>query len=184
MAIYTVTLPDSAKTILHDGVSQHIVEAASSAEALVAVKAVSSKDMDVVWDQATVTALVQDLEGGVFTITVDALGANEVCAYTGLADDTWDDVATALEVLAEVTYTSSWTPEANDGLVGTLLVATGSGTDDVGDKTMTATAVGPNGEDLTASFFGTLVSEGSSTDDLTVSVLSTCPTPRVIGSYK
>ena len=184
MAIYTVVLPATAKTIVHDGITQHVVEAASSAEALVAVKAVSSKDMDVVWDQATITEKVQDLEGVVFTVTVDALGANEIFAYTGLAGDTWDDVATALEVLAEVVYTSSWTPEATHGKVGTLLVATGSGTDDIGDKTLTATAVGPNAEDLSTSFFGNIVSEGASTDDLSVDVLADCPTPRVLGSYK
>jgi hypothetical protein len=184
MSIYRISLPASARSILHDGVAEHLVEAGSSAEALVAVKAVSSKDMDVVWDQATITLLVQDLEGVVFTITVDAAGANEVFTYTGLADDTWEEVAEALEVLAEVTYTSSWTPDTVANKHGILLVATGSGTDDVGDKTMTATAVGPNSEALSALFFGTITSEGSSTDDLDVVVLADCPTPRVIGSYK
>lgn len=184
MAIFTVILPDSAKTILHDGVSQHIVEAASSAEALVAVKAVSSKDMNVVWDQATITELVQDLEGVVFTITVDAASANEVFAYTGLADDTWEEVAEALEVLAEVTYTSSWTPDTVADKHGIMVVATGGGTDDVGDKTMTATAIGPNGEVLTALFFGDITSEGASNANLEVVVLADCPTPRVLGSYK
>lgn len=184
MATFTVVLPESAKSIVHDGVTQHVVEAASSAEALVAVKAVSTRDMDVVWDNATITELVQDLEGVVFTITVDPAGTPAVFAYTGLADDTWNDVATALEVLCEVSYTSSWTPEATHGKVGTLLIATGSGTDNLGDKAVTATAVGPNAEDLTASFFANIVDEGLSTADLTVDVLADCPTPRVIGSYK
>lgn len=183
MAIYTVSLPESAKTLVHDGVNEIVVEAVSSAEALTAAKAVSTVDNDVVWDNATVTALVQDLEGVVFTVTVDPAGSPEVFAYTGLADDTWADVGTALEVLAEVTYTSSWTPEATHGKVGTLLVATGSGTDDLGDKVLTATAVGPNSEDLTALFFANIVDEGLSTADLTVDILADCPTPRVIGSY-
>ncbi len=184
MPIYTITLPAGAKSILHDGITQHVVEGASSAEALVAVKAVSSADMNVVWDQATITTLVQDLEGVVFTLTVDAAGANEVFTYTGLADDTWEEVATALEVLAEVTYTSSWTPDTVADKHGVMVVATGGGADDVGDKTLTATAVGANAEDLSASFFGTITSEGASNANLEVIVLADCPTPRVIGSYK
>ena len=184
MSIYRVALPATARSILHDGVAEHLVEAGSTAEALVAVKAVSSKDMNVVWDQATITDLVQDLEGVVFTVTVDALGANEVFAYTGLAGDTWEEVATALEVLAEVTYTSSWTPDAVADKHGVMVVATGSGTDDVGDKTMTATAIGPNGEVLSAKFFGTITSEGASNANLEVIVLADCPTPRILGSYK
>lgn len=184
MGIYTVVLPATARTLKHDGVDSHVVEAGSAAEALVAVKAVSSKDLDVVWDQATSTLLVQDLEGVVFTIIVDALGTVKTFAYTGLADDTWEEVATALEVLAEVEYTSSWTPDTVADKHGILLIATGSGTDDLGDKTMTATAIGPNAEDLSALFFGTITSEGSSTDDLTVVVNADCPTPRVVGSYK
>jgi len=182
--IYTITLPEGAKSLLHDGITQHVVEAGSSAEALTAVKAISSEDLNVVWDQATITEKVQDLEGVVFTITVDPAGTPAVFAYTGLAGDTWDDVATALEVLCEVTYTSSWTPEATHGKVGTLLIATGSGTDDVGDKVVTATAIGPNGEVLTAKFFANIVDDGESTADLTVDILADCPTPRVIGSYK
>ena len=182
--IYTVVLPAGAKALLHDGITQHVVEAGSSAEALVAVKAMSSEDMNVIWDQATITEKVQDLEGVVFTITVDALGANEIFAYTGLADDDWEDVATALEVLAEVTYTSSWTPDSVADKHGVMVVATGGGTDDVGDKTMTATAIGPNAEDLSALFFGDITSEGASNANLEVIVLADCPTPRVIGSYK
>lgn len=183
MALFTIALPAGAKSILHDGISQHVVEAGSSAEALVAVKAVSSKDMNVVWDQATITEKVQDLEGVVFTITV-AEGTPEVFEYTGLAGDTWADVGTALEVLCEVPYTSSWTPEATHGKVGTLLIATGSGTDDLGDMAVTATAIGPNAEVLTDLFFANIVDEGSSTDNLTIDILADCPTPRVIGSYK
>ena len=184
MSIYTIALPASARTLIHDGIISHVVEGGSSAEALVAVKALYSTDLDVVWDQATITTLAQDLEGVVFTITVDAASANEVFAYTGLAGDDWEDVATALEVLAEVTYTSSWTPDTVADKHGIMVVATGGGTDDVGDKTMTATAVGPNSEDLSALFFGDITSEGASNANLEVVVLADCPTPRVIGSYK
>ena len=182
MALYKVSLPAAARSILHDGVAEHIVEDISSAAALIQVKAVSSKDMDVVWDQATITEIVQDMEGVVFTIIVDALGADEQFIYTGLAGDTWEDVGTALEVLCEVTYTSAWTPEAVHGKVGTLEVAAIG--DSVGDKTLTATAVGPNGEALTALFFGNIVSEGIAGAVLTVDLIGDCPTPRVIGSYK
>jgi len=183
MSIYTIVLPAGAKSILHDGVTQHVVEAGSSAEALVAVKAVSSKDMDVVWDQATITTLVQDLEGVVFTITV-AEGTPEVFAYTGLADDTWEEVGTALEVLCEVPYTSAWTPDSAADKHGVLLIATGGGTDDLGDMVVTVSAIGPNGEVLTDLFFGDLTSEGASNANLEAIILADCPTPRVIGSYK
>lgn len=182
MAIYRIALPTSAKSVLHDGVAEHVVEAASSAEALVAVKAVSTKDMNVVWDQATITELVQDLEGVVFTVTVDPAGTPVVFAYTGLAGDTWADVGTALEVLCEVTYTSSWTPEVTHGKVGTLEIAAIG--DAVGDKAVTATAIGPNGEVLTAKFFANIVDEGIAAAVLSVDLLADCPTPRVIGSYK
>jgi hypothetical protein len=88
-----------------------------------------------------------------------------------------------LEILCEVTYTSSWTPEATHGKVGTLLIATGSGTDDVGDKTVAVSAISAAGEDLTATFFANIVSEGASNADLTVDILADCPDPKVIGSY-
>ena len=183
MGLYTVVLPAGAKGLLFDGVTDIVVEASTSALALTAAKAVSGADNDNIWDKATVTLLVQDLVGCVFTI-----GDNEssplAVSYTALAEDTWADVGTALEVLCEVTYTSSWTPEATHGLVGTLLVATGSGTDDVGDAVLTVTATGPNGEDLTDLFFANIIDEGSTTDNLTVDILSTCPTLRTIGAYK
>lgn len=184
MYTYRVSLPAEAQTVLHDGITEHIVEAVNSTEALTAVKAVSTEDMDVVWDQATVTLLTQDLEGVVFTITVDPAGTPEVFTYTGVSGDGWEEVATALELLCEATYTSSWTPEATHNLYGTLLIATGSGTDDVGDLAVTATAIGPNGEALTNEFFQNIVDEGLATANLTVDILATCPTPRVIGSYK
>jgi hypothetical protein len=184
MAIYRVFLPATAKTIVHDGIVEHVVEAVSSAEALEAVKAVSTKDMDVVWDQATITEQTQDLEGVTFTITVDPGGTPQVFQYVGLANDGWEEVAAALELLCEAVYTSSWTPEATHNMYGTLLIATGSGTDDLGDKVVTATAIGPNAEVLTPEFFQNIVDEGLSTADLTVDILATCPTPRVIGSYK
>lgn len=184
MAIFVVSLPDSARSIVHDGVVEHVVEAVSSAEALTAVKAVSTQDMDVVWDQATITEKTQDLEGVVFTITVDPGGSPEVFEYTGLSGDGWEEVGVALELLCEATYTSSWTPETANNMFGTLLIATGSGTDDKGDLVVTATAIGPSGEVLTPEVFSNIVDEGIATDNLTVDILGTAPTPRVIGSYK
>jgi len=182
MAIYTVILPATAQSVLHDGITQHIVEAASSAEALVAVKAVSTADMNVVWDQATVTALVQNLEGVVFTITV-AEGTPEVMTYTGVADDLWSDVATALQTACNVPYTSTWTAETEVGLSGTLKIADGTA-DTLGDMVVTVSAIGPNAEVLTDVFFTNLVHDALASADLSVDILSTCPTPRVIGSYK
>jgi len=182
MPTFTVTLPDSAASLLHDGVHEFVVEAVSSAEALVAAKAVSTVDLDVVWDNATVAELVQDLEGVVFTITTDPAGSPEVFAYTGLAGDDWEDVGTALEVLCEVTYTSAWTPETANNMFGLLSVA--SIGDGIGDKVLTATAVGPLGEDMTDLFFSNIVDEGIGAAVLTVDILSTCPTPRVIASVK
>lgn len=182
MSIYTIALPASARTLIHDGIISHVVEGGSSAEALVAVKALYSIDLDVVWDQATITTLAQDLEGVVFTVTVDPGGTPEVYAYTGLAGDTWADVGTALEVLCEVDNTSSWTPEATHGKVGTLEISDIA--DGKGDKVVTATAIGPNAEVLTALFFANITDEGISGAILAVDILADCPTPRVIGSYK
>ena len=184
MSIWTLTHPETAKSLLHNGIDTMIVEADSAAQAKVLAEAYSSVDTNTPWADATAVTLAQDLEGVVFTIVVDADDTPATFAYTAVADDTWADVGTALELLTEVTYTSTWTPEATHGLVGTLLVATGGGTDDVGDKTLAATATGPNGEDLTAKFFGNIVSEGESTDNLTVDILSTVTSLRVIGAYK
>jgi len=184
MSFYTVTLPDSAKSLLHNGVDRMVVEANSAAQAKVLAEAQSSLEPHAPWANATVVEQTQNLVGTVFTITVDPAGTPVVFAYTAEDGDTWEDVAEALEVLCEVSYTSSWAKDSTHGLHGTLVIATGSGTDDLGDKAVTATAIGPNGEDLSAKFFGNIVDEGSSTDDLSVDCLSICPSLRVIGAYK
>lgn len=183
--LYDVTIPAAARSRLFDGINTMVVEAINAAAALVAVKAALTNDDDDIWDNATITALPQNLVGVVFTITIDAAGTPTVITYTGIEGDGWDEVGTELSAAATgESLTSSWTPEATYGKVGTLLVATGSGTDDLGDKTMECAATDPSGNDMSIEFFENTVSEGIATDDLTVGLMSGGTSPRVIGAYK
>jgi hypothetical protein len=180
MATYRVVLPSSVRSQLYDGITEVVVEAVTEAMAKTLAKGAHDNDLDHLWDSASVEEMTQDLDGVVFTITVDPSGTPQQFQYTGLSGDGWEEVAAALELLCEVPYTSSWTPESTHNMYGTLLIATGGGTDDLGDKEVTATAIGPNGENLTAEFFQNIVDQGIATDNLSVDILATCPTPRVI----
>lgn len=183
MALYLLTLPQTTGGLsLINGVDMMIVAAADADGAKLA--AAAKYGQDVPWSQATATALVDTttvnttgaLVGYRFSIGVSNVGTASV---TGVATtlDTLDEIgaalATALNALdgiANASYTAG---------TQTLVIATGSGGDDLGDETVTVTIQAPvttdqggqetQGEDnLADAFVATLTHEGEATDALTL----------------
>ena len=122
--LYSVSIPASARSLLYDGITTMIVEAVSSAAALVLVKAARSNDRDFIWDNATITAIPQNLLGVTFSI---ATSGGISVEYIGVADDTWEEVAVALRDLLIVEgLTSTWVVESVNEIAGTLIIALGN----------------------------------------------------------
>jgi hypothetical protein len=186
MAIFRVTLPAGSRTLEFDRVKEHIVEAEFAADALIAVKAVSTQDLDAIWDSATITEISPDFEDFVFTVTVDALGTPAVVTYTAVPGDTWTSIGARLaqDLIDDESFASTWTINSPHAKYGVLVVAAGTGVDDLGDKTLDVSAVAPNGLDLSSAFFSRIIEEGAANADLSVDIMHDCPTPRVLGSYK
>lgn len=179
MALYTVVIPANARTTLY-GSHTMVVEAHSAAAARALAKGAASNDNDMIWDKATVTEVPQNLLGMTFNITI-ADTTPIVVEYAAVADDTWEEVAAALAaLLVAESLTATWTKDTTQGNHGTLLLATGSGTDDLGDKAVTVTATDAAGNDLTAEHFVNVVDEGLATADLTVDMLAGGTGPRVV----
>lgn len=124
--LYQIELPAGARTLLHDKVTTYMVEAVDAAAALALVKADRSDDNDNVWDNAVATEIGQDLEGITFAIATDSPVVS--VEYTGLAEDTWEEVGTALAaLLVSAGYTgASWTKDAVNEISGELIIALGN----------------------------------------------------------
>jgi hypothetical protein len=60
-----------------------------------------------------------------------------------------------------------------------LIIAEGSGTDDLGDRTVSVTVTPPNCVGPLASLVSTVVDEGVSTDDLTVVLVAPTAIPAI-----
>ena len=145
MAIYKVDMVDASRRTRRDGVDSMIVAAGSAAAARLA--AASKYGGDTAWSDATVTALVDTLTVGStdglvgwrFTISVTgagAAGATGIVTVTGATTslDTLDEIGAALATalngltgIGNAAYTAG---------TQTLVVATGSGGDDLGDQTI------------------------------------------------
>lgn len=122
--LFSVIVPAAARTLLYDGITTMIVEAVNSAAALALVKAEKSDDNDVIWDNATITAIPQNLLGVTFSI---ATSGGISVSYTGIADDTWEEVAVALQNLLVVEgLVATWTVESVNEIAGTLVIALGN----------------------------------------------------------
>lgn len=162
--LYTVELPESARSLVYDGKYKYIVSASSSASALALVKAKESDDLDAIWDNATVTEIAPDLEGVTFELVVGTTGTVSVEAASG---DTFADVAadlvTALEEYAGTPFTNpSWTLDTPYS--GKLIVDDGTG--GIGSEEVTLTVTAADGEtDLTSLFVGDVVDESSGLDN-------------------
>lgn len=124
MSLFTIALPATAKTLVHDGIDSIVVEATDSAAALVLAKAARANDKDSVWDNATITEVPQDLEGLVFDVTY---ATGPVISYTAIAADTWEDVGAALAALFVTAGTvATYVTDTVNGVAGTLIVALGN----------------------------------------------------------
>jgi hypothetical protein len=162
--IYTVELPEGARSLVYDGKTKFVVSASSSASALALAKAASSADLDAVWDNADVTEIAPDLEGVTFELVVGTTGTVEVVAAEG---DTFADVAadlvTALEKYAGTPFTNpSWTLDTPYS--GKLIVDDGTG--GIGSEEVTLTVTAADGEtDLTSLFVGDVVDEDAGLDN-------------------
>jgi hypothetical protein len=182
MALYKFTLPDGAKTLKYDGVTDAFVQAGSQAAALVLLKAVSSKDNDVVWDNATATLVGQDLEGITFRVVVDAPVLD--VSYTAVADDEWTDVGTALAaLLVAAGMNATWTPEATHGLYGTLKIANGDANAAVTAVAIVAGGTGYTDADTLTVSGGTSATAATITATTTVGGVITVATLAGAGDY-
>jgi hypothetical protein len=110
MPVFTVTLPDSSTTPLLGNARTRIVQAVSSAEAIVAAKASTSFDSDSAWDGATATELTQqqDLIGIEFRATVspDSSDLPRVFSAIGKAAITAATCTITLDTAGIVTLTA------------------------------------------------------------------------------
>lgn len=174
-SFYHVALPETAKSLIQNGKDKCIVSAESSAEAILAAKAYMNLPSDEAWAAATVTALahVTDLEGWRVNINIADTSGDTVedVTVTATSGDGFDEIGallvTALNATDSISGAAYSTP--------TLTVAAGSGTDNLGDHTVTCTFLPPTTwDDPTIEFssiFSTITHEGLATADLSVVLL-------------
>jgi len=154
-----------------DGSDMAVVFAATAADAKAMAQAKFSGDGNASWGAATVTEVIADpdLEGWRLRVRVAApAGGPNVLdeTYTGIASDAIDDMGAGIEALIDATGLTALYTDATQ----VLIVATGSGTDDLGDHTMLVEMLPPlalSAEPVAVPGFVTAQSdEGTDTDDL------------------
>jgi len=173
MAEFLVQLPAEPGFTLQGGANSVVVSAEDAADAR--AMAGFATELDVAnWAAATVTTLAAagDMEGWQLRITIstpDGLTVSFDGTYVGTAAQDLDDMGDGIQALLNVPFTSSYT-----GATQTLILATGTGTDDLGDNvvqvgffppgvptTMTGEISGVPG------FVATVTDEGVAAADLT-----------------
>lgn len=158
--LYTVELPESARSLIYNGKYKYVVSASSPASALALAKADESEDLDAVWDNAVVTEIAPDLEGIEFELAVGATGTVTVTAASG---DTFADVAA--DLVAELAafagtpfINPSWTLDTPYS--GKLVIDDGTG--GIGTDAITMTVTAADGTtDLTSLFVGDVIDSGA-----------------------
>lgn len=158
-----------------DGTDMVVVFAADAPDAKAMAKALHSGDGNASWDAATATqiAAASDYEG--WRLRVRVTPPNGVAdlydfTYTGASSDTIDLMGAGMAALLNVPLTSTYT-----GATQVLIVATGSGADDLGDHSVLVEMLPPltQSKDPVA-IPGFIASgpthEGSATDDLNVTL--------------
>jgi hypothetical protein len=183
MALYLVSLPYSSGVGRRDHTKAVVVEADSSAiaKALVAARWDGDGDWSV---EATATEIATgvaaDMTGFVYRIRVSGEDPGDPDAvdltYTAGAvtvDQAGTAIAAALNLLDNVAGA------AYDTGTNILIIAEGSGTDDLGDRTVSVTVTPPNCVGPLASLVSTVVDEGVSTDDLTVVLVAPTAIPSI-----
>ncbi len=181
MAIYLLEMPRGSTRARVGGVNQMVVSAESAADAKLI--AASQYSGDSVWSDSDDTALTDvtfataaAMVGWRFTIQVTGTTEDSVTVTGDVTDDTLDEIGTELAVqlntmteIAGASYTTG---------TQTLIVALGSGNDDLGDQTVRITiyppiVTKPGGRvnqdvDMETVFVSSITHEGVSSADLTV----------------
>lgn len=135
MASYLVQLADQGGRVLEGGMNAVVVEAEDAAAAREMAEFASGVDA-ADWANATVTELTAaaDMQGWqVRVIVSDPAAAAGVApvfddTYVGMAADTLDSLGIGIAALLNVPFTASYTAGTQ-----VLVIATGSGSDDLGD---------------------------------------------------
>ena len=188
MPAYLVELDDGARFTLPQGADKMIVFAEDAADAKAFAKAQFTGDSNAAWDGATVTeiAAAADLEG--FRLRIVIADADPVVdvTVTGASSATVDAIGALMETALNAT--SGISGAAYTAGTNTLVIAAGSGTDDLGDLTVTVEFLAPStvaGADAAPipGFVGTITDGGSATDDLSV-VLVDAANPAFYAALK
>jgi len=176
MAEFLVQLDaNSSGRSLEGGANVVIVVAEDAADARAMAAFASGVDV-AEWStaQATVTtlAVAADMEGWQLraTISTPAGATSFDGTYVGIAADVLDDMGDGIAALLNVPFTASYT-----GATQTLILATGTGTDDLGDNIVQVGLFPPGAPTKMTGeisgvpgFVSTVTDEGITTADLTV----------------
>ena len=155
MATFFVQLADQGGRVLEYGYNVVVVDAEDAASARIAAERASTLD-NADWANSTVTshAPAADIELWTFRVVLIDPASGEGVApvndflYTGAALDVLDDFGAGMAALANVPYTATWDIAPQE-----IILATGTGTDDLGDHLIFAGFFAP-GEDNTLDYSG------------------------------
>lgn len=174
MAEFLVQLVDTTGYTLQGGANSVVVSAEDAADARAAAGFATELDT-ADWATAVVTTLAEasDMEGWQIRVTIstaDGLTTSFDGTYVGIAADVLDDLGDGIQALLNVPFTSSYT-----GATQTLILATGTGTDDLGDNIVQVGLFPPGTPTVMTGeisgipgFVATVTDEGASNADLTV----------------
>lgn len=176
MAEYLVQLAAVTGFTLEGGANAVVVVAEDAADALLMAESASTVDA-ADWANATAEVLASpsDMLGWIFrALIITPAGAvlNDF-QYTGIASDALDDMGDGLAALANVPYTAAY-----NSTTQALTLATGTGTDDLGDHEVRTGFFPPGSTDLRldgeiGGIVGAVASvtdEGASNADLTITL--------------
>ena len=183
MVAYVVTLPEVSGYTLEQGKDSVVVEAADVAQARTMAELASGVDA-ADWSNATATVIeaAADFQGWTFVVEVyEPTGGTLVhqASYVGVASDTLDLMAAGLEAALDARGLTAFYNSTTQALT----VATGTGTDDLGDHVVYTGAFPPgssvpprlgaaqDGIDFVAS----ITDAGVATADLTVTYVADGP---------
>ena len=167
---FIVQIDEDSPTARFNGTNTMVVFANSSADARAIAKAKFGGDADPAWDDAQVTEVVQATDAEGFRLRVAILDSSpivDVSVLGGPADQI-DDLGLAMAaqlnlepIIGGAVYT-----------VGTnvLIVAAGSGADDLGDRTLVVELLAPSSNVAIPGGVVSITDQGASTDDLSTTL--------------
>lgn len=189
MAVYSVELADGGGSRRADGL---IVSASSAADAKAIAKSYFTGDGAAAWDNATVTTLAdvaQNADDALvgWRLRVAILDHDPVIDVTVTGDATDDDIDALAAAMVTALNATSIDNASYNSTSQVLTVATGSGGDDIGDKTVTVEVLPPTSfEDPIAipGFVSSVTDGGVATDALSVTFAGdTLVRPTVFLAY-